>query len=78
MWPVMPEDRDARDAWRKAYRETTEALERIRAQELAAMTDETAVREIRSLRSFGPARRERPDGSGLVEQQAILNGLGGA
>ena len=42
------------------------------------MTDEDAVREIKSLRLFGPAWRERPDGSGLVEQQAILQGFRGA
>ena len=78
MWPRIPEDLDDKDAWRKAYRATTDALERIRAQELAAMTDEDAVREIKSLRLFGQAWRERPDGSGLVEQQAILQGFRGA
>jgi len=76
MWRRIPEDLD-KDAWRRAYLTTVDALERIRAHELAAMTDEDAVREIKSLRLFGPAWRERPDTSGLVDQQAIFHGLRG-
>jgi hypothetical protein len=36
-------------AWQAAYRENSEALARIRTQELAAMTDEEALRRLQSL-----------------------------
>jgi hypothetical protein len=60
------------EQWRAAYRATVEALERIRARELHAMTDEEALRRIKSLCSFEGPWRERRDWSGLVEQQAIF------
>lgn len=59
--------------WQAQYRATVEALERIRAQELAAMTDEQAWRIIESLNVGEPPWRERPDWSGLVEQQALFH-----
>jgi hypothetical protein len=59
--------------WLAEYRATSEVLERIRAQDLASMTDEEAYRRIMSLSVIGPAWRERPDWSGLVEQQAIFH-----
>lgn len=62
-----------RETWREQYRATSEALERIRAQELAALTEEEALRRIKSLRAFGPIWRERPAWSGLVEQQAVFH-----
>jgi hypothetical protein len=60
------------EQWRVAYRDTTEALERIRARALHAMTEEEALRIIESLRVCETPWRERPDWSGLVEQQAIF------
>jgi hypothetical protein len=57
-------------AW---YRGRSNALERVRARELAAMTDEEALRQILSLSVPGIPWRERPDWSGLVEQQAIFH-----
>ena len=48
-----------------------EAVEAVRAQEFAAMTEERALQIIQSL-SAVEAWRERPDWSGLVEQQAIF------
>ena len=65
---------ELREAWREQYRATSEALEIIRAQELAAMTEERARQIIRSLGAV-EAWRERPDWSGLVEQQAIFHKL---
>jgi hypothetical protein len=62
-----------KEQWRIAYRATSEALERIRARELAAMTEEEALRQIQSLCVAQPPWRERPDWSGLVEQQAIFH-----
>ncbi len=53
--------------------DTIEALEQIRAEELAALTDEEAFRQIRSLCVATTPWRERPDWSGLVEQQAIFH-----
>ena len=64
---------DEKRHWLAAYRETTEILERIRARELAAMTDEEALRRIMSLSVVGTPWRERPDWSGLVEQQALFH-----
>ena len=58
---------------RERYFTTSEALERVQAEELRAMTDEEALRKIKSLRLFQPAWRERPDWSGLVEQQALFH-----
>ena len=48
-----------------------EAVETFRARELAAMTEERARQIIQSLGAV-EAWRERPDWSGLVEQQAIF------
>jgi len=49
----------------------------VRAQELAAMTEERARQIVHSLHSLGAVQswRERPDWSGLVEQQALFHGL---
>ena len=57
---------------RAEYYERWEAVERIKAQELAAMTDERAWEIIRSLGAV-EGWRERPDWSGLVEQQAFFS-----
>lgn len=70
--PVVNPIKD-KEQWRLAYRATSEALERIRARELAAMTDEEALRQILSLCTAEPPWRERPDWSGLVEQQAAFH-----
>lgn len=62
-----------KEQWLLAYRATSEALERLRARELAAMTDEEALRQIELLCVAQPPWRERPDWSGLVEQQALFH-----
>ncbi len=59
--------------WLKTYRETTEMLEIIRDRELAALTDEEVWRRIRALKVAGKPWRERPDWSGLVEQQELFH-----
>jgi hypothetical protein len=59
--------------WLTEYRATAEALEHIGARELAEMTDEEALRRIASLTVCGRPWRERPDWSGLVEQQALFH-----
>jgi hypothetical protein len=61
-------------AWLTQYRATAEALEAIRLQELAAMTEEEALRRIKSLNVAEEPWRERPNWSGLVEQQALFHG----
>jgi hypothetical protein len=53
------------------YHARWEAVETVKAQELAALTDERAREMILSLGAV-EAWRERPDWSGLVEQQAIF------
>jgi hypothetical protein len=65
---------ELREQWRSEYHATSEALEVFRAQELAAMTDERASQIIQSL-GAAEVWRERPDWSGLVEQQAIFHRL---
>ena len=59
--------------WRKVYRERAEALATIQAKELAAMTDEEALRRIKSLSVYEKPWRENPEYSGLVEQQALFH-----
>ena len=53
--------------------EAMELVECIRARALKALSDEDAYRIIQSLNAFEEPRRERPDWSGLVEQQAIFH-----
>ena len=56
---------------RAAYFARWEAVETVKAQELAAMTEDRAREIIQSLGAV-EGWRERPDWSGLVEQQAIF------
>jgi hypothetical protein len=53
------------------YHARWEAVETFKAQELAALTEERARQMILSLGAV-EAWRDRPDWSGLVEQQAIF------
>ena len=53
------------------YHARWEAVETVKAQELAAMTEDRALEIIRSLGAV-EGWRDRPDWSGLVEQQAIF------
>ena len=70
-WGVkLPADKKKRLA---QYRKTVEALEQVRARELANMTDEEALRRIESLQCAGEPWRARPDWSGLIELQAIFH-----
>jgi hypothetical protein len=62
-----------KEKWLANYRQTTEILECMRTRELAAMTDAQALRIIASLTPFETPWRERPDWSGLVEQQEIFH-----
>lgn len=66
----LPADKEK---WRAQYRATVEALERVRAQELAALTDDDVWDIIDSLNVAEEPWRERPDWSGLVEQQALFH-----
>lgn len=54
------------------YRSRWEAVENARAKELAALTEEQARAIIQSLGAVEPWH-ERPDWSGLVEQQALFH-----
>ena len=55
------------------YHARWEAVEAVKAQELAAMTNERALEIIRSLRLFAPAPPNPLNGMGLVEQQAVFH-----
>jgi hypothetical protein len=58
---------------RAAYFARWEAVEAVKAQELAAMTDQRAWQIIRRLRPFGEVPPDPFNGLGLVEQQAVLH-----
>ena len=72
---MSPDPLESKEAWRERYRATCEALEIVRAQELAAMTEERARQIIQSLRPFAPLPPDPFNGMGLVRQQAIFHGL---
>jgi hypothetical protein len=57
---------------RAEYYARWDAVEAVKAQELAAMTEERA-RQIIQMLGAAEGWRERPDWSGLVEQQAIFH-----
>jgi hypothetical protein len=63
------------EAWREQHRAASEALEIVRAQELAALTDERARQIIRWLRPFAPIPPDPLNGMGLARQQAIFHSL---
>lgn len=62
---------ELKEKFQAEYHARWEAVETIKAQELAAMTEERARQIIQSLGAV-EGWRERPDWSGLVEQQAIF------
>jgi len=62
-----------KEHWRKVYHARAEALAAVQAAELAAMTDEEALRQIKSLSVPEKPWRENPEYSGLVEQQALFH-----
>jgi hypothetical protein len=68
---MTPDPLELRDAARAEYHARWAAVETFKAQELAAMTEERAGQIIQRLGAVD-GWRERPDGSGLVEQQALL------
>ncbi len=61
-----------REKHQAEYHARWEAVEIVRAQELAAMTEERALQIIQLLGAV-EGWRERPEWSGLVEQQAIFH-----
>ncbi|MBI2950194.1 MAG: hypothetical protein HYY23_21385 [Verrucomicrobia bacterium] len=61
------------EAARAEYYARWEAVETVKAQELAAMTEERAWQIIRSLRPFAEPWRDPSNGMGLVEQQAVFH-----
>ena len=65
-----------KEEWRAAYAARMEALERVRAQELAGMTDERAREIMALLVAAETPWRETREWSGLVEQQAIFRRWG--
>jgi hypothetical protein len=64
---------ELRDKARAEYHARWEAVESVKAQELAALTEERARQIIMSLRLFAPAPPNSSNGLGLVEQQKIFH-----
>ena len=87
MWLQSNADTQARDSYtlcmssdplelkeaRAEYFARWEAVETVKAQELAAMTDERAWEIIQTLRPFAEPWRDPSNGMGLVEQQRIFH-----
>ena len=69
---MSSDPQELKDAARAEYHARWEAVETFKAQELAAMTEERAWQIIQRLGAV-EGWRERPDWSGLVEQQAIFH-----
>ena len=63
---------ELKEKFQAEYHARWEAVETVKAQELAAMTEERARQIIQWLGAI-EGWRERPDWSGLVEQQAIFH-----
>ena len=63
------------DECRTWYRASAEAWERVRLQELAALSDEETLKRTLSLRLFAAMPDAASDWSGLVEQQALFRRL---
>jgi len=55
------------------YHARWEAVETVKAQELAALTEERARELIHALRPFVPPPPKSLNGMGLVEQQAVFH-----
>ena len=68
----MSSEPDELQEARAAYHARWEAVETVKAQELAAMTDERALQVIDSLCSFDDTLPDPSNGMGLVEQPAIF------
>ena len=72
---MSPDPLEMKDAARAEYHARWEAVETVKAQELAAMTDERAWEIIRTLRPFTKPWRDPFNWMGLVEQQRIFHRL---
>ncbi len=68
---MSPDELALNERLQAEYHSRWEAVEIFKAHELAAMTEERARQIIQSLGAV-EGWRERPDWSGLVEQQAIF------
>jgi hypothetical protein len=64
---------ELKERFQAEYHARWEAVETVKAQELATMTDERAWEIIHSLRTFTEPWRDPSNGTGLVEQQAIFH-----
>ena len=60
---------------RARYRAAAEALDRVQLEELAALSDQEALKRTRSLKLFAALPSTSSEWSGLVEQQALFHRL---
>jgi len=63
------------EEWRARYRAAAEALDRFWLEELAALSDQDALKRTLSLTLFEPMPNMSTAWSGLVEQQALFRRL---
>jgi hypothetical protein len=64
---------ELKEKFQAEYHARWEAVETVRAQELASMTEERARQIIRSLRLFAPSSPNPFNGEGLIEQQRLFH-----
>jgi hypothetical protein len=66
---------ELKERFQAEYHARWEAVEVVKAHELAALTDEQAWQMIKSLKPFADPWRNPFNGEGLVEQQRIFHRL---
>ena len=64
---------EIKDKAQLEYHARWEAVEVVKAHELAQMTEERALQIIRSLTLFAPAPPKPFNGEGMIRQQAVFH-----
>ena len=64
---------ETKEEWKEFLRQRDAALRENYYRELRALTDEEALRKLRSLVPVEEPWRQQPEWSGLVEQQRIFH-----
>ena len=70
---MSSDPQELKDQARVEYHARWEAVEVVKAHELAQMTEERALQIICSLTLFAPAPAKLFNGEGLIKQQAVFH-----